>query len=65
MDAVIAAIVIVVVTGVLIAVVRRRAAKASPRPDFGQMDAVELDISESSLSQTLSEIAGLVTDEAQ
>ena len=51
MDLVIAAIVIVV-TGVLIAPVRRRAEKPGPKPDFGRVDAVDLNIAERSLVRT-------------
>ena len=58
MDIVIAAIVIVVVTGVLIALVRRRAEKPGPKPDFGPVYAVDLDIAERSLARTISEIVG-------
>ena len=46
MDIFIAAIAIVVVTGVLIALVRRRAEKASPRLDSSQIDAVDVDLSD-------------------
>lgn len=55
MDTVIAAIAIVVVTGVLIALVRQRAEKASPRQDSDQIDAVDGD---------LSDIVGSVTDDS-
>jgi hypothetical protein len=55
MDTFIAAIAIVVVTGVLIALVRRWAEKASPRHDSDQIDAVDGD---------LSDIIGSFTDDA-
>lgn len=55
MDIFIAAIVIIVVTGVLVAIVRRRAEKASPRQDSDQIDAVDGD---------LSDIVGSFTDDS-
>ena len=58
MDLVIAAIVIVVVTGVLVALVRRRAENLGPKPDFGPVDDVDMDIAERSLARTISEIVG-------
>ena len=64
MDIVIAAIVIVVVTGVLIALVRRRAAKPLPKPNLGGMDAVDLDMAESSLARTIADIVGSDSSDA-
>lgn len=56
MDIFIAAIAIVVVTGALIALVRRRAEKASPRQDSQPIDAVDGD---------LSDIVGSFTDDSR
>ena len=59
MDAVIAGIVIVVVTGVLVSLVRRGASKPRPpRRHLDQMDPVDLDIAEGSLHRTLADIIG-------
>lgn len=58
MDALIAGIVIVVVTGALVALVRKSAEKPLPKQTLGRMDAVDVDIAEGSLHRTLSDIAG-------
>lgn len=56
MNIFIAAIAIAVVTGVLIALVRRRAEKAMARPESCQIDAVDVD---------LSDIVGSFTDHSR
>ena len=59
MDAVIAGIVIVVVTGVLVALVRKGADKPKPLGRrLSEMDVIDADIAGSSLHKTLADFAG-------
>lgn len=59
MDAVIAGIVIVVVTAVLVALVRKSADKPRPlKRRLSEIDVIDADIAGSSLHRTIADVAG-------